>query len=377
MKYTSGLALLALVSLSACGGGGASGPQTVPSGGSNSVTSVTTAVASVSFKVPKADPGTNIGTSAVTTSSASRKPQYLSPGTDKFSFMLDKKEVVADQEVVNFNNAGPSGNGTFTDPVTGSTVQISYDGSHPTYYAVNAVITTTPGQHEFGVVIKSGTPAYVLSEGQGNYTLAPTFSGQSPQSLGALVLNGAVGTGYIECDTWAQNTDTTNPAGSCSNGANFAGGTYYFTAVAADYDGFPIVNQGSTAFDNGSYSVVETDGKNVVAIGSNGPFSLPGSWLTGPSSGWVAGSTFQYGNRFTATCNTIGTATLGLQFSPNVGGHPAVAIDGYNYNSAYAPPSQLDGSILPLGGKTTVVAPRLPQYNVTVNCNASGNLSIQ
>lgn len=169
--------------------------------------------------------------------------------------------------------------------------------------------------------------------------------------------------------------------GSCSNGANFINGVYYFTAVAADYDGFPIVNQGTTPFDNGSYSVVETDGSNppVVTLGSDGPFSLPGANLTGPSSGWIAGSTFQYGNRFTATCNAVGTANLALQFTANQGGHPTVGIDGYNYNGigAYAPAAQVDGSILPLGGKTVVVSPRLPQYNVTVNCNASGNLSIQ
>ena len=378
MRIQSGLALLALVALSACGGGGGStGTATLPNTNPQP-NGAARAVASISFNVAKADPGSNVGTSTTTASSA-RKPQYLSSATDKFAFMLDGKEVVADQEVVNFNNAGPAGNGTFTDAATGSTVTLSYDGANPAYFTVGATIVTTPGTHKFGVVIKSGTPAYVLSEGQGTYTLQPTFTGQAPQALGALALTGAIGSGYIECDTWAQNV--ASPAGTCNSGENYSNGTYYFTAVAADFDGFPIVNQG-IPFDNGGYSVVETDGNGIVTLGYNGPFTAPGNNLTGPSSGWVAGSTFQYGNRFTATCNKVGTASLGLQLASGQGAAALSPVDGYNYNGAlpvatgYAQPSQTNGSILPLGSKTSVSSGRLPQYNVTVNCSASGTLTL-
>jgi hypothetical protein len=101
--------------------------------------------------------------------------------------------------------------------------------------------------------------------------------------------------------------------------------------------------------------------------------------LTGPSGGWVPGSTFQYGNGFIATCNKPGTALLGLQLTAGQGGAPTTPIDGYNYTGidAYAPSTQTNGLILPLGGQLVVSSTRLPQYNVTVNCNALGNLTIE
>jgi hypothetical protein len=313
-----------------------------------------------------ANPGNNIGASSVTTQSvATRKLKEISPATDKFALVLDGVEIVKDVEVANYNNAG-----TFTD-ANGDSVSLQFTG-FASYFTVTAVITTTPGQHNFGVVLKSGTPAYVLSEAQATYTLVPTFNGQLAQTLGALTLNPALGSGYIECDTWAENSGS--PAGSCNNGQNFIGGTYYLSAVAADYDGFPIVSQGSTAFDNGSYSVVETDGNGIVTLGSNGPFSTPGSWLTGPSSSWVPGNTFQYGNRFTATCNKVGTASLSLKLSTGQGGESLAPITGYNYTYINSYSDLTDGALMPLGSKTAVTN---PQYNVTVNCTASANLPLQ
>ena len=366
------LAMITSLSLAACSGGGAGS-----SASSNSVlpvvstSSTAKAKASISFNVPLANPGSNIGTSSVSTQSIGRKLMEISPATDKFALVLDGVEIVKDVEVANYNNAG-----TFTDPVTGSTVSLQFTG-YASYFTVTAVITTTPGSHTFGVVLKSGTPAYVLSEAQASYTLVPSFG--STQTLGALTLNPALGSGYIECDTFAENSGT--PAGSCNNGQNFINGVYYLTAVAADYDGFPIVSQGSTAFDNGSYSVVETDGNGIVTLGSNGPFSSPGSWLTGPSSSWVPGNTFQYGNRFTATCNKVGTASLALQLTAQAYGNtPLSPVTGYSYNyiNSYSPLA--NGALLPLGSKTAAGGPggvpANPQFNVTVNCSAAATLPL-
>jgi predicted small lipoprotein YifL len=387
------------LSLAACGsgGGGTVTPnQTAPIQPPTTVSSTNRSVATLTMTIPRVQPS-NVG--PVTTSATKRSPQYLSPGTDKIAIMLDKKEIVTDQEVANFNNAGPSGNGTFTDPTTGSTFQISYDATNPAYYQVDVNITTTPGTHEFGVVIKSGTPAYVLSEGQGTYTLSPTPPGGTAQNLGQLLLKGVMASAYIECDTAAENTDTT---GQCSNYANFTpatggafGGAYAFTAVAADYDGFPIVYQltGSPAtpasFDNGSYSVVETDAGSVVTITQTGaPFSNPGNHLTGPSSGYVPGTNFVYGNAFTVSCNKVGTANLALQLTSGTGAAPTTPIDGYTYGpggnsgtgNGYTQSTGANaitnGGILPVGSKTTVSAGRSPQVNVTINCTADGTLQL-
>jgi hypothetical protein len=372
------LAVIGAMSLAACSGGGAgsnsgSSNSLLPSGPSTSSTAKSKA--SISFNVPKANPGNNIGTSSVSTQAvATRKPMEISPATDKFALMIDGVEIVKDVEVANYNNAG------IVD-ANGNSVALAVT-SFSSYFTVTATMTTTPGSHLFGVVLKSGNPAYVLSEAQATYTLVPTFSGQSAQTLGTLTLLPAMGSGYIECDTFAENSGS--PAGSCNNGQNFINGVYYLTAVAADYDGFPIVSQGSTAFDNGSYSVVETDGNGIVTLGSNGPFSSPGSWLTGPSSSWVdsldPGATFQYGNRFTATCNKVGTASLALQLTAQIYGNaPLSPITGYNYNfiNSYSPLA--NGAFLPLGSKTTAgpgTIPANPQYNVTVNCSAVATLPL-
>ncbi len=364
------------LALAACGGGGGGGSTTPPvvhppTGGDR-------AIATISFNVPREPQNM---------ASFGRTPQYISPGTDKIAFMIDKHEVITDAEVVNYSNAGPNGNGTFTDPTTGTTITLAANASSPAYFAVTLTIDTTPGSHEFGVVLKSGTPAYVLSEAQNTYNLPPTPANGTPTALGNLALNGVMGTGYIECPTLAENQDTT---GTCSNYANFtaatppaSGGTYQFVATAADYDGFPVVYQtvgaGPVAFDNGSYSVVETTATPILTITQTGaPWSNPGNALTGPSGGFVPGTGFIYGNAFTVSCNHTGVGTLALQLSPGTGGHPTTAIDGYNYTNinGYAPGSQTDGSILPLGSKTTVNAPRQPINNVSVQCNANGSLTI-
>lgn len=369
------LAMITSLSLAACSGGGAgsnsgSSSNLLPSGPSTSSTAK--AKASISFNVPLANPGSNIGTSSVSTQSvATRKLMEISPATDKFALMIDGVEIVKDVEVADYNNA------VIVD-ANGNSVALAVTSSS-SYFTVTATMTTTPGSHLFGVVLKSGTPAYVLSEAQATYTLVPTFSGQSAQTLGALTLNPALGSGYIECDTFAENSGS--PAGSCNNGQNFINGVYYLTAVAADYDGFPIVSQGSTAFDNGSYSVVETDGNGIVNLGKSGPFSTPGNWLTGPSSSWVdnySTPTFEYGNRFTATCMKAGTASLALQLTAQTYGNASLSpITGYNYNfiNSYSPLA--NGALLPLGSKTTVGSGLTPQFNVTVNCSAAATLPLQ
>lgn len=372
--------------LAACGGGGGghSGPPGIVTPPTTTPVSGARAIATLAFLVPRA---------SESMATFGRVPQFISPGTDKIAFMLDKHEVIFDALVAHYVDAGPSGNGTFTDAATGTTITLSATAASPAYFAVTLTIDTTPGSHEFGIVLKSGTPAYVLSEGQNTYNLPPTAANGTPTNLGNLALNGAMGTGYIECPNPADNGATnpaTAPSTTCSNYSNFTaatppatGGTYQFVATVADYDGFPIVYQTVSAtpvtFDNGSYSVVESDATPIVTITQPGaPWTNPGNALTGPSGGFVPGIGFIYGNPFSVACTHTGVANLALKFTTGTGGHPTTAIDGYNYTNinGYAPSSQTDGSVLPLGSKTSVVSPRQPINNVQVQCNANGTLTV-
>jgi hypothetical protein len=361
------------MSLAACGGGGS---------GSSSLTPVTpgtvaNASATLSLQIPKLT-ASNIGSAGAAASAAARatasarKPQYLSPGTDRLSFILDGTPVVTDASVENYNNAGPTGDGVFLLP-HGQSVHVSYDGtSSNAYFAVKVVVTLLPGAHKFGAVLTSGTPSYVLSEGEQTYTLRP---GANDLSANPLALNGVVATGYIQCDTFTQAAD---PSGACLDYANFtpggigSGGSFALTAVAADYDGFPIVFQNSLPFDNGGFSVVNSSG--VVSVTTPyAPWSNPGNHITGPSGGWLPGSNFVYGQPFTVSCVNVGTATLSLKLS--AAGGTFSTPQGSPDAGKYPPDAQANG-VLPLGSKTVVVAPRQPITNVTVNCNAAGTITI-
>lgn len=373
------LSLIATALLTACGGGGGSSSpsQSLPL----RPNSEANATASITFNVPKLS-ATNVGPAAALRSSASaaaRNPQYLSPATDKISFLVDGAAVVDAAPVANFNNAG-DGTGKFAF-ANGQSIRISYSTTESAaYYTVNAALTLVPGTHKFGVVILSGTPAYVLSEGQNTYAFQP-----GPNTgLAPLALRGVAATGYIECDTAAQNLDTT---GTCNNYANFTpsssgfGGTYSFTALVADYNGFPVAYQqvdgGPLGFDNGGFSVVESasDAPPVVSITSGGPFADPGSHLTGPSGGWQGTeSDYHYGQPFSVTCVNVGTASLQLKL--NGAGGTFNTPDGSPADTTIYPPSAVANGTLPLGSKTVVSPGRLPITNVTVNCTSTGTISL-
>jgi hypothetical protein len=314
-----------------------------------------------------------------------RKPNYLSPATDKITFIVDGTPVVVDQAVANFNNAGPSGDGTFTFGV-GESVKISFATTPgQSYFTINAAFTVTPGTHKLGAVILSGTPAFVLSEGQRSYVFNP---GPNDFSAQPLALKGVVATGYVECDTAAQNLDTT---GTCSSYANFnaATSTYAFTAVAADYDGFPVAYQEVTPgnalpFDNGGFTVVESpsDSPAILQVSAS-TWANPGNHITGPSGGWIPGSNFVYGQPFTVKCLGIGTGHISLQLNGNGGsfdtptGSPDVGTyDAVNNPNGKYPPAAVANGILPLGSKTSVASPRLPIVNVTVYCSSTGTISL-
>lgn len=356
-------AVFAAIAFSACGGGSGSAPSnTIVTPPTTTPVSGDKATASLSFTIPRSG----------TVSSFGRAPLYLSPATDKVTFIVDNSPVVVDQAVVHFNDAG-DGHGKFTfGPNNSESIVLSYDGTNPAYFAVNIALTVTPGLHKFGVVILSGTPAYVLSEGQGLYTLAPGPN----NTLAPLQLRGVVATGYVECDTATQNTDTT---GKCNNYANFTpstdptypGGTYHLTAVAGDFNGFPIVYQAGLSFDNPSFSVTATDTPAIVSV-SAGPWDNPGNHLTGPSGGWVAGSNFVYGQAFTATCLQPGTAHIALMLNANGGTFQSP--DGSPDLGKY-PPNAAANQTLPQGINNAQNAPRVTVANV--NCTATGTIPVQ
>ncbi len=184
------------LSLAACGGGGGGITPNQPTAPSSPTTpqNGAKATASISFKVPLI-PASNVGTS-----SAARRPQDLSPGTDKISFIVDGTSIFKDVEVANYNNAN-GGAGVFNF-ANGQSITLAY-GAQATYFTVTLGLSVLPGRHTFGVVLKSGTPAYVLSEGQATYTLNP---GANDLSANPLALSGVVASGYISCDTEAENT---------------------------------------------------------------------------------------------------------------------------------------------------------------------------
>ncbi len=351
-----------------------------PGSGSSGAASAT---ATITLQIPKLA-ASNIGTSGSTASANGRRsPKYISPGSDKLSFILDGNAVVTDAPVAAYNNAGPNCpndhtpptpacNGTFPLPNNQGSVQIAFATSpSDAYFTVTALFTVTPGSHKIGVVNLSGTPAYVLSEGERTFQFNP---GPNDFSSQPLALKGVVASGYIECATAAQNADTT---GTCLNYANWnSGGNYYtFTAVAADFDGFPIVDQG-IPFDNGTFTVAESpsDSPNgIVSIWNAGAWGTPGSDITGPSGGWIEGvgitGPFAYGHAFYATCNKVGTANLQLSLVASTPNTPAGSPDA----SAY-PPNAIVNGLLPMGTKGATSTPRVT--NVTVTCTSSGTISI-
>jgi hypothetical protein len=349
-------ALLGLFSFAACSGGGSSVPNVSHSTNDASTKLATT---TVSFRIP-APPA------ASGTASGSRKPRAISPGTDKLTLIIDGTKAFNALSI--YNTGGPY-NFTSSD---GNTKLTLNNTANAGYFTFVATVDTLPGNHTIGVVLISGTPAYVLSEGQIAYgAMQPGVN--APQTL---TLNGAIGSGYIECDTIANDALNNN----CANSFNTSTGLYTLTAVAADYGGFPIVGQGSAAFDNGSFTVVETTTpSHILTLSNNGPFTTPGTQLLGPSGSWYTNGSFSYGQPFNVKCNSLGTATLGLVL--NGSGGPTNPVTGQSYAT---------GSNYPASGSLAVGSKNIGNpsdhgghdangiYNLaSVSCDASMVLTVQ
>jgi hypothetical protein len=350
-KHITIAGLLGLFSLAACSGGGSSvsgvpNVSNTANGGSSKIATTT-----VTFRIPAAPVGT----------SSTHQTKSISPGTDKLTLIIDGTKAFDSLSI--YNTGGPY---SYTS-ADGNTKLTLNNTASTGYFTFAATIDTLPGSHTFGVVLISGTPAYVLSEGQISYgAMQPGVN--APQSL---TLSGTIGSGYIECDTAANNALNNG----CANSFNTATGLYKLTAVAGDFDGFPIVGQGTTPFDNGSFSVVETTTpSHILTLTNNGPFTTPGTQLLGPSGSWYTNGSFAYGQPFNAKCNSLGTATLALVL--NNSGTPTSPVTGQTYSTGTNYP--VPGT-LAVGSKTTNSHGNLNAvYNLaTVSCDANMVLTIQ
>jgi hypothetical protein len=317
------------------------------------------AMTTVSFRIPAPPTGS-------AASSDARSARAISPGTDKLTIIIDGSKAF---NAISIYNTGGPYSFTSTD---GNTKLTLNNTANAGYFTFVATIDTLPGDHTIGVVLISGTPAYVLSEGQITYgAMQPGVN--APQTL---TLNGAIGTGYIACDTLANDALNNN----CANSFNTSTGLYTLTAVAADFDGFPIVGQGSATFDNGSFSVVETTTPNhILTLSNNGPFTTAGTQLLGPSGSWYTNGAFPYGQPFNAKCNSLGTATLALVL--NGSGGPTNPVTGQSYSTGTNYPatgvlaegSKNIGNPYDHGGHDTNGI-----YNLaSVSCDASMVLTVQ
>lgn len=369
-------------SLTACGGGGSttgfSNPPPTQATGSpkQSSRSQTT----LSFRVPVPDPIT-------APSSPQRTRDFVSPGQDKITLIVDGAKVL-DRHKTDGTLAG-----TYPTPDGNTQLNVSYTAPQPSssaYYTFTVAVDTLPGKHTYGVEILSGSPTIISSEAQQSYTLAP---GPNPPST--ITLKGVVGTGYIMCDTVANDNANNNCAGSfVSDATNNTGGTYTLTAVAADFNGFPIADQG-VALDNGAYSVYEVAPTGVITIGVSGtdapPWSTPGNQLqNAPSGGFFVATKSNYGHAFTVRCNKLGTTQLRIK---NAQAGPIQPLTGQAYNlfdPANNFPAQVgDTPNYPDAGNVAVgdKIPGNPNYHngtnpnavynlATLSCDASQNLTI-
>ena len=353
--------------LAACGGGGGG-----TGGGSGITTPPTTvpttaprdrATATISFRVPRPPDGS-------APSSGARSPRYISPGTDKLTLIIDGVKAFDKQQIF---NTGPAQTYTSGDGNTIVTLNNTISGAD---FVFVATIDTLPGNHTFGVVLISGTPAIVMSEGQATYALAP-----GPNTPQALTLKGVLGSGYIQCGSDAGNLANNGCSGSFNTGTAL----YTLTAVGADYNGFPIPYQAGVGFDNGSFSVVATSGGSNIVLSNNGPFANPGTQLTAaPSGSWYVDGTFSYGQPFNVQCIHLGTAALGLTLAQQ---GPTNPVTGFSY--VYFPPNPQSSSnypgsgAIPTGSKThTGTHPVVgTDHNAvtnlaSVNCDANLQLTL-
>ncbi len=377
-----GLAALTL-GLAACGGGssgsGPSGITTPPTTIPTTAPKGDRATTTITISLPPSDATTS-------TSSSQRGPRFVSPGQDKMTLIVDGAKVL-DRHKTDGTLAG-----TYASPDGNTSINVSYANPQPPslYYTFTAVIDTLPGKHTIGAEILGGAPAIIQSEAQQSYTLQP-----GPNAPSTMTLKGVVGTGYIMCDTLANNAANNGCANSfVTDNTPNTGGTYTLTAVAADFNSFPIADQ-SVALDNGAYSVYEVNPTGIVTIGvSNGdapPWTTPGNQLqNAPSGGFFVATKANYGHPFTVHCNKLGTTQLRLK---NTQAGPIQALNGQAYNlfdpSNNFPPQTGETPNYPGAGNLAVgdkVAGNPNYHNgsnpnavynlTTVSCDASLNLTI-
>jgi hypothetical protein len=321
-------------------------------------TAASAATATVSFKVPLPP---------ATTSSGALRPQYISPGSNFLNILIDGTLAFSAVQIYTYTNRGQTYSYTSDDKNTTATLSGTISGA---YFVWTLAVDTLPGKHTFGVNITGNIPPIVLSEGQATYTLAP-----GPNTAQNLSLNGVLGSYYIQCDTPA-NIALNN---GCAGSFDPTTGSYTLTAVAADFEGFPIPNQ-NIPFDNGTFTVVETSATKILTLTNAGPFAQPGTQLLGPSGSWYVPGTFAYGQPFQVKCNALGTATLALSISGN---GPTNPLTGFTY-AVFPEPSPVQGSnypgagVLPAGSKTSNSH---GNQNVVTNlssvsCDANLNLTL-
>ena len=364
------LALSGLFLLTACGGGSAG------SASGNAVTPVTLpgtsaknrATVSLSFTVPQND-------SQASASSANRTPKFISPGQNNITLIVDGTKVL-NAAVISAGLASPT-----TSPDGNTVVTVAYAGSG-SYYTYTIGIDTIPGKHRIGVEILGNAPQVILSEAQNVYSLQP---GSNPAAT--LTLMGVLSSGYIECANGP--VDNTNCSSSFTPDATVGtGGVYTLTAIGADFESFPISSQGSTTFDNGGFTVVETDGNGILTLTQPGaPFTAPGTQLTGaPSGGYYVPALSTYGQSFEARCVKLGTATLSLQ---NAASGPNTPLVGETYTT-YNPANQVPTVGNYPGAGTLATGNKIagnPNYHsgqnpnavttlMSINCDANLNLTI-
>jgi len=384
-------ALLGVGLLAACGGGGGASPASssslVPANNQNP----SLATASVTFSIPRPAGWT-------TTSAALRRPKFISPATNNMTILIDG-QTAFNQVQVPYNATGPSPAPT-NPPFTGSNgTTATLSGTvTPADFTWTLTVNTVPGNHTVGVVLlgDSATPHDVLSEGQTTVDMKPGSS-----SSAFLQLQGVVGSAYLTCPaSFFANWNPATDNGTCNNYANFtpgstpgSGGTYDFTVVAADTNGFPIVYQNNPSyntpvpFDNGSVTIVNASPTILnVTVPTSLTFGSPGQALNdGPSGSWYLPGQFTYGQDIQIRCLQPGIGTIQL----SVGGEPnPYPITGFDPASASPAATYPAGGMLPVGfqdayvlkydaaGDPTKVNNQFVP-NVSVNCTSSLTMTVQ